>query len=80
LRLEGTTHDAERQPRQRRKMVKRPTRTPGLLTPAVLRWFADRGISEEVVRRNRIGAARHWIPALKALVDRITFPYSAMAS
>jgi twinkle protein len=82
----GTTHEldaeerkAEREAEERKRRTrappKRPTRTPGLLTPAVLRWFADRGISEATVRRNRIGSARHWIPALKGEVDCIAFPY-----
>ena len=76
----GTTHELdatarEAKKRRRNQPPKRPTRAPGILTPAVLRWFADRGISEAVVRRNKIGAARHWIPALRAEVDCIAFPY-----
>jgi twinkle protein len=82
----GTTHEldveerkAEREAEERKRWArtppKRPARTPGLVTPEVLRWFAGRGISEAVVRRNRIGSARHWIPELKGEVDCIAFPY-----
>ena len=82
----GTTHEldaeerkSQREAEERRRRAhtppKRPARMPGLVSPAVLRWFAERGISETVVRRNRIGAARHWITKLKAEVDCIAFPY-----
>jgi twinkle protein len=42
----------------------------------VMRWFLDRGITEEVVRRNRIGFVRqHYMPQLEARVACIAFPY-----
>src|SRR5260221_2144956 len=53
----------------------RPKAGPGELTPAVLAWLAGRGISEAVARRNRIGSARVYMPALKAEVDCVAFPY-----
>jgi twinkle protein len=53
----------------------RPTRGPGELTPGVLAWLANRGISETTARRNRIGAARVYFPKLKAEADCVAFPY-----
>jgi twinkle protein len=41
----------------------------------VLQWLAKRGISEATARRNRIGSARVYIPALRAEVHCIAFPY-----
>ena len=53
----------------------KPTKTPGDPTSPVLQWLAKRGISETTARRNRVGAARAFIPKLKAEVDCIAFPY-----
>ena len=50
-------------------------KAPGDLSPAVLRWLTDRGISETTARRNRIGSARAYIPALGREADCIAFPY-----
>jgi twinkle protein len=69
-----STADDRRSPRSSRRPA-RPKQGPGELTPAVLRWLAARGISETVARRNRIGSARFYIPALKAEVNCIAFPY-----
>jgi twinkle protein len=69
--------DAAR-PRQRSARPAAPIRPKaggGKLTPAVLAWLAGRGISEAVARRNRIGSARVYMPALKAEVDCVAFPY-----
>jgi twinkle protein len=60
---------------QSRPAIMRPTQRPGDPTPQILAWFAKRGIPEEVVRRNRIGLARIFMPALKAETDCIAFPY-----
>jgi twinkle protein len=62
------------QPHRRTPPV-RPKAGPCEPTPAVLRWLADRGISEAVVHRNRIGSACMYIPGLKAEIDCIAFPY-----
>jgi twinkle protein len=73
----GSTHEQQHPfTRQRRRRTpKKPTTAPGSPTTAVWRWFGARGISEAVVRRNRIGFARHYIPKLDAQVDCIAFPY-----
>jgi len=63
-------------PRRRRPVATvKPTATPGNPTPALLQWFARRGISAATVQRNRIGAIRNYIPALGAEVDCIAFSY-----
>ncbi len=43
--------------------------------PAVLAWFASRGISEATLERNGVGITRTWSPAAKAAVPCIVFPY-----
>src|SRR5215469_5449713 len=53
-------------PQPRRPAPVKPTVTPGNPTPALLHWFAKRGISAATVQRNRIWAIRHYIPALRA--------------
>jgi hypothetical protein len=53
----------------------RPTATPGKSTPALLQWFAMRGISAAIVERNRIWAVRNYVRALSAEVECIAFPY-----
>jgi twinkle protein len=72
---EGIILKSERyQPRLRPQPVK-PKPTPSGPTAAIAAWFAARGISEATVKRNRIGFAQHWIPALNAEADCIAFPY-----
>jgi twinkle protein len=61
--------------RPRRAPPVKPRCTPDSVTPGILAWFANRQISETVVRRNRIGAARTRLPAAGAEVDCIEFPY-----
>src|SRR5437763_280251 len=53
----------------------RPKAKPGELTREVLAWLAARDIGEAVARRNQVGSARVFIPALQAEVDCIAFPY-----
>jgi twinkle protein len=69
--------DERRTRAQRRRPAApvKPTNTPGDPTPAVLQWLVRRGISEATARRNRVGAQRAYIPALRAEVDCIAFPY-----
>jgi len=44
-------------------------------TPAVIAWASGRGISEQVIRRNRIGFVHTYIPAREGMADCIAFPY-----
>jgi twinkle protein len=67
--------DWRSRPRPRPAPV-RPTRQPGEPTPEVLRWFASRGISEAVLRRNRVGfEVGVWFAQLGGKADAIAFPY-----
>jgi twinkle protein len=52
-----------------------PTKEPGGITSEILNWLSARGISEATARRNRIGSAHIYMPALGAEVDCIAFPY-----
>ena len=67
--------DNERPAARRRPAPIRPAAAPGDLSPAELHWLKDRGISETTARRNRVGAARAYIPALGREADCIAFPY-----
>jgi twinkle protein len=68
--------DNDRPPRHRQPPAPpRPTSAPADPSPTVLRWLENRGISEATARRNRIGSARHYIPALGCEADCIAFPY-----
>jgi twinkle protein len=61
--------------RSRREPPAKPSRAPDEPTPAILDWFAARGIGAAVVRRNKIGAARTWLPGVGGEADCIAFPY-----
>jgi twinkle protein len=50
-------------------------RVPDDPSPEALRWLKQRGIGEATARRNRVGTARHFIPALGREADCIAFPY-----
>jgi twinkle protein len=74
----GAVNEREDYRLQRRRTATtpvKPTATPGDPTPALLQWFAKRGISAATVERNRIWATKNYIPALGAEVDCIAFPY-----
>lgn len=66
----------DRQPRHRQRPTPiKPTSAPTDPSPAVLRWLENRGIKEATARRNRIGSARVYVPALGREADCIAFPY-----
>src|SRR5215471_6217010 len=71
----GVVNEREDHRSHRRRPVApvKPSTTPGEPTPALLRWFARRGISAAPVRRNCIWVVRNYIPALGAEVDCIAF-------
>jgi len=58
-----------------RKTPVRPKASPRELTQEALRWLAGRGISEAVARRNCLGSACVYLPAIGAEADCICFPY-----
>ncbi len=62
-------------PVRRQRSAPTKPKAPGELGAEVLAWFAARGISETVVRRNGIGTARVWMPSMKIETDCIAFPY-----
>jgi twinkle protein len=68
-------HDYWARPMRQRKPSVKPTARPGNPTPALLRWFAGRGISGATIQRNRVGTMRNYIPALGTEVECIAFPY-----
>lgn len=45
------------------------------LTPELLQWLQDRGISKAVLDRNRVHMEQRYCGALKAFADHIAFPY-----
>lgn len=48
---------------------------PEQLEPAMLEWFAARGIPESVLRRNRICMESIYMPQVESRVQAIAFPY-----
>lgn len=45
------------------------------LTPELLQWLNDRGISKSTLDRNRVQMEQRYCGALKAWADHIAFPY-----
>lgn len=45
------------------------------LTPELLQWLQDRGISKATLDRNRVHMEQRYCGALKAFADHIAFPY-----
>ena len=71
----GAIGGDERRTTRPKPSATRPSRAPGDATEAVFKWFAERDISADTVRRNRIGAERRFFPKLQAEADCIAFPY-----
>ena len=81
----GSVREREERTASGRKPVK-PMRTPSStppapspmpngLSPKVIKWFADRGISEAALKRNAIGYGPAYMPAAERKVPCIQFPY-----
>jgi hypothetical protein len=45
------------------------------LSPALLQWLQDRGISKSTLDRNHVKMEKRYCSALKERVDHIAFPY-----
>ncbi len=53
----------------------RPVYKPASATDKMLDWFKQRGITKEVVERNRISLKPIWMPQLDKEISAIAFPY-----
>ena len=66
----------ERRQTERRSHYKRPANLLEIsLSKAMLDWFHARGITDEVIKRNRIEPRRCYMPGLEDFVEAIAFPY-----
>lgn len=59
---------------QRKAYVKPTPPAQSALPSAILKWFANRGISEAVLERNQVGYSRRWMPQHDKEVGAVTFP------
>ena len=62
---------------KRREIVPfvRPVAPPAKKSSDLLDWFASRGITPEVVERNRIAKVKVWMPQTQSETGAIAFPY-----
>lgn len=58
-----------------RRVYHRPEFRPAALSDAAVSFFAKRGITTEVLIRNRISMERVWMPQIEDEVTSIAFPY-----
>lgn len=58
-----------------RRVYHRPEFRPAALSDAAIAFFAKRGITTEVLIRNRISMERVWMPQIENEVTSIAFPY-----
>lgn len=73
---EPTDSAAPQQQDRRRKPPVRPTFNPNPNLPvALIEWFKGRGIPEAVLKRNKVSAARVWMPEPAKEVGVVAFPY-----
>ncbi len=63
------------QPKTESKYTKPKYQTPEKLPQKVLDYFQGRGISEEILTRNKIGYGLEWMPQAEKEVTTIQFPY-----
>ena len=59
----------------RTKEYYRPAYNPDHLSEAALSYFAERGITMEVITRNRLGVESVWMPQLEKEAVCVAFPY-----
>lgn len=65
------------QPRRRAPKPRPAGITIGALSVEAAHWFKARGIELDTLQRAEIGCAPHWMPASRAEVPCIAFPYHA---
>ncbi len=73
----GTLKGGEWQRPEIRKEYRRPdyvAQSTGL-PEAVIKWFAERGITEKVIKRNSIGYGPIYMPQIEEETTAIQFPY-----
>ena len=58
-----------------RRVYPRPEFRPAALNDNAHLWFSKRGISTEVIIRNRVSMERVWMPQIEDEVSAIAFPY-----
>lgn len=58
-----------------RRVYPKPDYRPTALSDKAMDWFAARGITTEVLIRNRISMERVWMPQIEDEVTAITYPY-----
>ena len=58
-----------------RRVYPRPDFRPAGLSERAHEWFSNRGITTEVMVRNRISMERVWMPQIEDEVSAIAFPY-----
>jgi twinkle protein len=58
-----------------RRVYPKPDYRPAALSDKAMDWFSSRGITTEVLIRNRISMERVWMPQIEDESTAITFPY-----
>jgi twinkle protein len=58
-----------------RRVYHKPEFRPAALSDAAFSWFEKRGITPDVLIRNRISMERVWMPQIEDEVTAIAFPY-----
>jgi len=58
-----------------RRVYPKPEFRPAPMTAKAMEWFATRGITTEVMIRNRISLERVWMPQIEDEVTAIAYPY-----
>lgn len=59
----------------RQKTYVRPEFKPSQLSDQAFEWFKSRGITVDVLIRNRISMSRVWMPQIEDEVQAVAFPY-----
>lgn len=60
---------------QKQKTFVKPEFKPATLSDAAFEWFKSRGITVDVLIRNRISMSRVWMPQIEDEVTAVAFPY-----